>query len=444
MAMDAQTIKLLTALKDQLQQHEDFIQRIAEGALRYGTVFMLFPDRKRVAIRSGNETFEAAQPDFPVKIGDIVTLAASGQIMGAAPALTASGPVTTVDRIVGDGRYEVKINQLSVVVIGGLFAPQPGDRVTVDHDAGGIITSILPRHAVARTQTMGVAWEDVGGLAEAKAAIEEAVIGPIQHAVLYARYGMVPPKGALLYGPPGNGKTLLAKAVAARLGDDSGMFLAIKGPEVLNMFVGETERAIREKFADARRYHGETGKPAVLFVDEAEALLSKRTNQHSSMVQQTVVPTFLAEMDGLSERSAFVILATNKPEMLDEAIVRDGRIDRKIEITRPGENDAREVLDIHLDATPVAEGIERADLIEYTVHEIYAAGRMVGTNGNSKPLAHIVSSAMLAGIVSHARASAIRRDLLSQPDRPTGLLGSDFEAAIGRIQSENCHVQHAL
>jgi len=446
--MDGNTKDLINMLTTQMKDQQAYIEAIQESALKFGAVLQISTESKRAVLAVGGDILDVALPDWDIAPGDWVAITPmSGQILRHAPYLHGFGPVATVERIVSETTCEVKFQHTNFIVFCGAFGNNKryvGRQVLLDPGMR-IIMRILPPTDFEdfRADTVKVAWDAIGGLSAAKEAIEEAVVLPLAHPDLYAHYGKGASKGALLYGPPGNGKTMLAKAVATRLGDGAGMFLAIKGPEVLDKFIGETERAIRERFAAGRRYFEETGKPAVLFVDEADALLSKRGNGHHSMVQQTVVPTFLAEMDGMATSPVFVILATNRADALDEAVVRDDRIDRKIEITRPGPEDAREVLAIHIGNTPLATGDTKGDLIAHTVYEVYHADRKVGTNGASKPLSHIVSSAMLAGIVNHAKSSAIRRDLASQSKRPSGLLTGDFTHGVAMVQEENCHIQHA-
>ncbi|GAB4820477.1 hypothetical protein N2152v2_007523 [Parachlorella kessleri] len=174
-----------------------------------------------------------------------------------------------------------------------------------------------------------VAWEDVGGLQEAKAALRELVEWPLRHSQLLERMGMPLPRGALLYGPPGCGKTLLAKAAAASCGAN---FVSVRGPELLNMWLGESERAVRTLFETAR-----TAAPCIVFFDELDSIATRRGGQAGDAAGARVLNQLLVEMDGLSDRgSVFVLAATNRPEALDPAILRPGRFDHLIKVCGGG------------------------------------------------------------------------------------------------------------
>lgn len=289
-----------------------------------------------------------------------------------------------------------------------------------------------------------VTWEDIGGLEEAKAQMIEAIEMPHKHKDLYTHYCKRPLKGILLAGPPGCGKTLLGKAAAKALSTIYGKenartgFLYVKGPEVLNMYVGQTEQTIRDMFYAANQHKEEKGYPAIIFLDEADALLATRGN-NSSVLGNTIVPQFLTEMDGLQESSAIVILATNRPDVLDPAIVRDGRIDRKITIARPSQKNAVQILKINLARVPLWEGETIDSMAEMMAAEIYSPQRLLRKDVY---LSTIVSGALLANCVDIATSCAIRRDLATNTQ--TGLLPEDALAAIDRIQEQSHAVQHGI
>src|SRR5262249_37978138 len=197
----------------------------------------------------------------------------------------------------------------------------------------------------------------VGGQEEALGAIRDAIELPLLHEELFQRFQHATPKGFLLYGPPGCGKTLIGKATAYNLtkqlryksGDDMReYFMHIKGPEILNMWVGESERMVREIFAMAREKRREGYMP-FLFIDEAESILGTRRASRYSNILSTLVPMFCTEMDGINSlNEVVIILASNRADLIDPAILRPGRIDRKIKVRRPNKQGAKEIYRIYL------------------------------------------------------------------------------------------------
>jgi len=195
-----------------------------------------------------------------------------------------------------------------------------------------------------------VKWEDIGGLEEVKQQLKEMVEWPLKNPEAFERLGIEPPKGILLYGPPGCGKTLLAKAVANESGAN---FIAVKGPEVLTLWVGESERKIREIFRKARQV-----APAIIFLDEIDALAPRRGLYRGSAVTETVVSQLLTEMSGIEEtKGVVVIAATNRPDIVDPALLRPGRIDRFVLIPPPDEKSRLEILKVHTRKMPLAKDI---------------------------------------------------------------------------------------
>lgn len=247
------------------------------------------------------------------------------------------------------------------------------------------------------------------------------------------------------------GKTLLAKAVANAVREmfggasDSG-FIYIKGPEVLNMWVGNTESQIRGLFVRAKEHKEEHGYPAVVFIDEADAILGKRGGHHASVLSSTIVPTFLAEMDGLSDSGAFVLLATNRQDILDPAIVREGRIDRKVVVARPDLKASAQILRIHLNRTKLADdpdelaGTAAAEMFN-DIHHLYNVG--LKAKGVRKfYIRHLVSGAMLAGTVDVATSFAINRDVEAGHQRASGLRKTDMIEAVRQIVKANRNLNH--
>jgi SpoVK/Ycf46/Vps4 family AAA+-type ATPase len=292
-----------------------------------------------------------------------------------------------------------------------------------------------------------VTWDDIGGLEEAKRDMIEAIEMPHKYKELFKAYHKRPIKGILLSGPPGCGKTMLGKAAATCLstiyGKESARtgFLYVKGPEILNMYVGATEAAIRDLFFDAERHAEENGYPAVIFIDEADAILAERGSRTVG-IGNTIVPAFLTEMDGLESSSAIVILATNRPDVLDPAIVRDGRIDRKISVTRPTLQSATDILRMSLKNVPLESAFTLETLAEDLAQAIYSDELYVT---DDKLLRDVVNGAMLAGVVDLAVSTAIHRDIdAGKRTKSTGLNDKDCLVAINRMVRMTKDLKHDM
>jgi proteasome-associated ATPase len=284
-----------------------------------------------------------------------------------------------------------------------------------------------------------VSYTDIGGLDSQIEQIADAVELPFLHADLFAEHQLPAPKGILLYGPPGCGKTLIAKAVAnslarkvaARTGDDKGRsyFINIKGPELLNKYVGETERQIRLIFERAREKSDE-GWPVIIFFDEMDSMFRTRGTGISSDMESTIVPQLLAEIDGVEGlRNVIVIGATNREDLIDPAILRPGRLDVKIKIERPDANAARQIFARYLtNDLPISQDeiarlgdgdIQKAvqSMVDQTVNEMYATTdnnrflEVTYQNGEKEILyfKDFSSGAMIENVVRRAKKLAIKR-----------------------------------
>jgi transitional endoplasmic reticulum ATPase len=203
-------------------------------------------------------------------------------------------------------------------------------------------------------------WEDIGGLEDAKQELHEAVEWPLQNKAAFDRLGIKPPTGVLLYGPPGSGKTLLAKAVA---NESKANFILVNGPELMSKWVGESEKAVRKVFEKARQ-----SSPSIIFFDEIDSLVPKRgANQDSSGVSEKVVNQLLTEMNGLQEMKDVVVIgATNRPDLLDSALLRPGRFDRIVLVSVPDKKARKEIFTVHLKKMPLAKDVKRDELVEKT------------------------------------------------------------------------------
>jgi transitional endoplasmic reticulum ATPase len=208
-------------------------------------------------------------------------------------------------------------------------------------------------------ESPNVHWDDIGGLEEAKQALRESVEWPMKYADLFYHMDANPPKGILLYGPPGTGKTMLAKAVAT---ESEANFISVKGPEFLSKWVGESEKAVRETFRKAKQ-----AAPCVIFFDEIDSITPTRGSSSDSHVTERVISQILTELDGLEElRDVTVIAATNRPDIIDPALLRPGRFDRHIYVTLPDKEARKEIFRIHTKKKPLAKDVDLDKLAEKT------------------------------------------------------------------------------
>ncbi len=306
-------------------------------------------------------------------------------------------------------------------------------------------------------------WESIGGQEEAIQAIRDTIELPTLHPELFERFEYSTPKGFLLYGPPGCGKTLIGKATAYNLvqhmREEEGLeleeyFMHIKGPEILNMWLGETERMVREIFAQARQKRKEGYLPFI-FIDEAESILGTRRSMRSHNISNTVVPTFCTEMDGIeSLHDVVLVLASNRHDLIDPAILRPGRIDRKIKVARPNYEAARDILEIYIKAElPIDReeikqhgGVEeaRAALVQAGLDELFAKSdearflEVFLRNGRQEVLyrGDLTSGAIIASVVSRAKEMAIKRAIANN-DPDGGICSEDLRLAARAEYREN-------
>jgi proteasome-associated ATPase len=341
---------------------------------------------------------------------------------------------------------------------------QPGDRILMDPRSGYLLEKV-PRNDVddlMLEEVPDISYEDIGGLGTQLEAIKDAVELPYLYADDYREHRLAPPKGVLLYGPPGCGKTMIAKAVAnnlaARISEKrgekvKGYFLNVKGPELLNKFVGETERKIREIFGKARE-KAAADVPVVVFFDEMDALFRTRGSGISSDVETTIVPQLLAEIDGVEHlRGVIVIGASNRQDLIDPAVLRPGRLDVKIKIARPDRSAAAEIFNKYLttelpihDAETRHDGDDRQTavdrMIAATVDAMYSLDlenrfiEMTYANGDKEVLyfKDFASGAMIESIVRRAKKLAIKRYIQTSQK---GLRVDDLLDAVREEFSEN-------
>lgn len=295
-------------------------------------------------------------------------------------------------------------------------------------------------------------WGNIGGQEEAKRELIRAIQWPVLYPELFLLFKRRRSRGVLLYGPPGCGKTLLGKAVVGLLAAlyhrkvDDGGFKYVKGHQLLDQFLGNSEKAVKSLFDEARRFREQKGYPAVLFFDEADALFKRRPNDARDSTF-TLVPSLLAEMDGMDESGAFVILATNRPDSLDLAITRPGRIDRRIRVTRPNEDAARTIFRIHLQGVFLDEGVSLDELSAYAASQLFAPDHRlyeIQWEQAAAPsvffLKDLASGALVQNVVD--RATANKMEYCIEHNVRIGLSKEDLRIAVAEVLEEQREAKH--
>ncbi len=450
MARNQKLNTTLSSSRDRIELLREEVDKLSRPPASYGTVVGRNEDGSADVHASGRKMRVSIHPELvdDLKIGQEVLLNESLSIIRArAPEQV--GEVVTVKEVLADGRRAVVVGRADEERVADLGEAllregvRSGDAALFD-PRSGVLLERLPRHeveALVLEEIPDVTYEDVGGLDQQIEMIMDAVELPFVHQELFAEYELPAPKGILLYGPPGCGKTLIAKAVANSLagkvselaGDREARsyFLNIKGPELLNKYVGETERQIRLIFERARE-KSEQGWPVIVFFDEMESLFRTRGSGISSDIESTIVPQLLAEIDGVEAlRNVIVIGASNREDLIDPAILRPGRLDVKIKIERPDETAAGHIFgrylteDLPLDEELV-ETLGGGDrnkavlgMIDAAVESMYGDDdrnrflEVTYQNGDKEVLffRDFASGAMIENIVRRAKKLAIKRQL---------------------------------
>ena len=474
-SLAARNTKLMDTLKDARQQLlalREEVDRLGQPPSGYGVLLDVQEDDTVDVFTSGRKMRLTCSPNIDTKIlkkGQTVRLNEALTVVEAG-SFEAVGEISTLREVLADGHRAMVVGHADEERIVWLAEPlvaaedmapevaaalgddlkprklRPGDSLLVDSKAGYAFERI-PKAEVedlVLEEVPDVAYGDIGGLTRQIEQIRDAVELPFLHKELYREYSLRPPKGVLLYGPPGCGKTLIAKAVANSLakkmaevrGEDAreakSYFLNIKGPELLNKFVGETERHIRLIFQRAREKASE-GTPVIVFFDEMDSIFRTRGTGVSSDVETTVVPQLLSEIDGVEGlENVIVIGASNREDMIDPAILRPGRLDVKIKIERPDAEAAQDifskylVVDLPVNADDLAEfGGDRAlcikAMIEKVVDRMYAEIddnrflEVTYANGDKEVMyfKDFNSGAMIQNVVDRAKKYAIKSVLES-------------------------------
>jgi len=463
--LSARNEKLTETLKEargQLVALREEVDRLAQPPSGYGVFLARFPDETVDVFTSGRRMRVAVSPAVAaedlrsgqtVRLNEALTVVEAGDYerIGEVCALREVLSEPTADGLAGRALVVGHADEERVVWLAAPltlepghtdFVPlKPGDSLLVDTKAGYAYERV-PKAEVedlVLEEVPDVDYSDIGGLFRQIEQIRDAVELPFLHAELFREYELRPPKGVLLYGPPGCGKTLIAKAVANSLakkvaavrGDDPkesrAFFLNIKGPELLNKFVGETERHIRLIFQRARE-KASAGTPVIVFFDEMDSIFRTRGSGVSSDVETTIVPQLLSEIDGVEGlENVIVIGASNREDMIDPAILRPGRLDVKIKIERPDAEAARDIfskyltetLPIHSDDVAEFAGDRKAcveAMIQRVVERMYDESEenrfleVTYANGDKETLyfKDFNSGAMIQNIVDRSKKSAIK------------------------------------
>jgi len=458
--------------RQMIEKLEEVIKKVTSPANRIGTFLGATSRDTAHIVVGGADYYCNIDPRIPLaklKKGTRVLVNEAFVIVGDLGFETA-GPVAKITEVIGEDRLRVgsehgthsMVLQRSADLATSTL--KSGDEVRVDSNYRMALEmlSSTKSHEHYLDTVPELPWEKVGGQEAALQAIKDAIELPLLYVDLFKKFQHATPKGFLLYGPPGCGKTLIGKATAynltKQLREKTGVemreyFMHVKGPEILNMWVGESERMVREIFATAREKRRE-GLMPFLFIDEAESILGTRRASRYSSILSTLVPMFCSEMDGIdSLNDVVIILASNRADLIDPAILRPGRIDRKIKVNRPNKQGARDIYRIYLtndlpydgaltkESAMIGEAIDR--LIDRLIENQFARCEenkfleVTLRSGRKEVLyrSDLLSGAIIASIVERAKAIAIKRAIATQQEE--GIREDDLRISFHAEYIEN-------
>ncbi len=444
-----------------IEKLDAIVEKLRAPAYRVGTFLMpVEPDKAHVCA-GGTDYVCRLDPQIPLsslQVGQRVLLNEAFAIVQGL-GFDRNGPIVRIDELLSAGRLRIGHESGmtgSVLLRSSLLSKEKlkaGMDIRLDANQRVALEVIGVGKRVERSlETVSeLPWVAVGGQDGAVQAIRDTIELPFLHRTLFKRFEHTVPKGFLLYGPPGCGKTLLGKATAYNLRrqilaetgvDHPEFFLHVKGPEILNMWVGESERQVRDLFAQCRERAAE-GSLAFLFIDEAESILGTRRAGRYNSMSSTVVPMFCSEMDGIEPlQNVVVILASNRADLIDPAILRPGRIDRKIKVNRPDQVGAQRIYEIYLKETlPLDEPKETLARAIAEAHYSHTPENqfleIVYRSGKRDYLyrGDMASGAVIAAVVERAKSLAIKRSIETKSD--TTLTRADLLLALQKEYSEN-------
>ena len=416
---------------------EEAIEKLKSPAHRIGTVLGQGENGLVRIVSGGTEYQAAAAPELMeeegLKTGDQVALN-EGFVAIAKLPLPIQGPMARISGKLHGEQWLVQAatgNTETIVLSHANLdssSLKESEEVFLDSNQRVILGKLPKRESqtLIEDDFEKVEWSQVGGQEKVKEEIRKVLEYPLLHDKILQEMEYQVPKGFLFYGPPGCGKTLVGKAilteVISKLSEQEnselqGRFIHVKGPEILNMWLGESERKIREIFKKARDYK-EKGQVPFIFIDEAESILGTRQAWRGSNISNTVVPMFCAEMDGIqSLRDTVVILATNRPDLIDPAIVRPGRIDRKIKVRRPDREECKQILRVYLKDGLPREHKDFDQMAEPFLDQLFKRNSeqevlvlTLRSGGNRKMYwSDFISGAAIEGIMKRSKESAIER-----------------------------------